>query len=319
MIRRSLIVAVAILFIPVFCVRGQPNRAPRYESPFFEEPGGKGKKIKDMFRLPTKAPVAEEELYEKALAYFSGKPTYLAKKNPERAKKYADNKYWKYYYTRVDYDRSIELFQKLIYDYPFTKHLSDADFYIAESHYKMKDYEIAIQAYQDFLVRHPRDPRVEYVYFQIAMSHWDNRRKNPLKDQSETEAAVESFKLIPVLFPAGKYREDAEKHLKEGYKNLADREIKIGNFYFKKKEFWSASLRYHNAWSNFPESPQADYAQYREALCFQRMGRKEEMVKILQDFVTTYPNSKYVGDAQKRIQGFEKSEKSEKNVEKEHE
>jgi len=311
MIRRRLVVAALFLWFPIFCAQSQPTR---YESPFYEEPG-RYKKLKDLFRLPTKAPVAEQELYSKALAYFEGKPTSLAKRYPERAKKYANNKYYKYYYYRVDYERCIELLQKLIYDYPFTKHLADADYYIAESHFRMKDYEIAIQAYQDFLVRHPRDPRVEYAYFSIAMCHWNNRRKNALKDQTETQAAVESFKLIPVLFPGGKYQADAEKNILEGNKTLADREIKIGDFYYKKKEFWSASLRYHNGWSGFPESPKADYAQYREALCFQKMGRKEDMAKLLQDFVTAYPHSKYLNDAQKRVQGFEKTEKTEKNAE----
>lgn len=313
MIRRLLLVAAVLALAPVFCAKSQPTR---YESPFSEEPS-RYKKLKDLFRLPTKAPAAEEELFQKALAYYQGKPTALGKRNPERAQKMEHNKYFKYYYVRVDYQRSIELFQKLIYDYPFTKHLADADYYIAESHFRLKDYEIAIQAYQDFLVRHPRDPRVEYAYYQIAMCHWEGRRKNPLKDQSETEAAVESFQLLPVLFPGGKYQADAEKYFKEGNQALAEREIKVGDFYYKKKEFWSASLRYHNAWAGFPDSNKADYAQYREALCFQKMGRKNDMAKILEDFIANHPDSKYFNEAQRRLKGFEKSGNPAKNAESE--
>jgi len=270
------------------------------ESPFYEEPG-KGKSLKNLFKAKAKPPAAEEAIYAMARSYFDGRPTWLAKKSPKQAEKYRHNKWYRAYYFRIDYDKCIELFQKLVYEYPFTKHLADADYYIAESHFKLKEYDVALQAYQDFLVRHPKDPRVEYAHYQFGLCHWNNHIKNPLRDQTETEAAVAAFKTYLALYPSGKFTADAQNYIKLGNKNLSEREVKVGDFYFQRKEFWSASLRYHYAWTEFPEAAKAEYAQYKEAVCLEKMGRTDNATNSFQELLNNYPKSKYLKEAEKYL------------------
>jgi len=266
------------------------------ESPFYEDPG-RFKGFKELFGVAEKEPASEEELYQQAFSHYQGRPTWLAKRFPERAEKARANKNLRPFYYRVDYERCIELFQKLVYEYPFTKHLADVDFYVAESHFKLKEYEVAIAAYQDFLVRHPRDPRAEYVYYQIGVCHWNNHRKNPLRDQADTEAAVDTFKLLVLLYSGGKYQAEAENYIRLGNTNLCDREVGVADFYFKRKQYWSAILRYRTAWSEYPGAPKAEYAQFREAVSYDRQGRAGQAVKGFQEYLAAYPEGKYVEEA----------------------
>jgi outer membrane protein assembly factor BamD len=293
--------------IVLVCLAAVPDAWGRVppESPFYEE-AGKGRSLKNLFKAKTKPPAAEEDIYAMARSYYEGRPTWLGKKYPEQAEKYRNNKWYRAYYFRIDYQKCIELFQKLVYEYPFTRHLADADYFIAESHFKLKEYEVALQAYQDFLVRHPKDPRVEYVYYQIGLCHWNSRIKNPLRDQTETEAAVAAFKTLLTIFPSGQYADKARNYVKLGNQSLSERELKVGDFYFKRKEFWSASLRYHYAWVEFPEATKADYARYREALCLEKMGRSDDAAKSYQGLLDSYPESSYRKEAQKYLENAKK-------------
>jgi outer membrane protein assembly factor BamD len=306
MIRRCLVLALFLICIFPAWAQEKPGLGSPAEAPFYEP--GKYGKLKKALGIKQKAPTAEEPLYKDALAYYEGKPTRLAKKYPERAEKAKHKKGTRAFYYQIDYERCITEFQKLIYDYPFTKHLADANFYIADSHFKAKEYEVAIQAYQDFLIRHPKDPRVEYAHYQIALCHWKDHKKNPLRDQTETEAALEAFKLYETLYPAGKFKADADKDIKNANINLSEREVGVGDFYFQKKEFWSASLRYHHSWIEYPDAPKAEYSQYREAACYEKLGRTADAVKAFSDFAITYPKSKYLKEAHDYLNKHKKAE-----------
>jgi len=307
--KKAILVIIFVLaLIPVSRLKSQPES----ESPFYQ--GGEREGLLGLFKQKEKPPEAEEDLYQEALSDFEGKPTWLAKHNPEQAEKAKEDKYLRFLYFRRNYQRSIELFQKLIYEYPFTKHLAEADFYIAEAYYQTKDYDIALQAYQDFLVRHPRNPRAEYVHYQIGLCHFQKRQKQPLRDQSETEAAWQAFKLLLILYPQTGYQKDAEDYLKKCEELLAERELKVADFYYKKKEYWSASLRYHRAWSEYNNTSKADYALFRVGICFQKMGRDQDAIRVFGEFKNIYPESDYREQTEEYLKKLnEKAENSKKS------
>ena len=278
-----------------------PVLAQTPHSPFYEGNEG-GTSLTDLFKRKVKAPEAEEDLYQEALANLEGKPTWLARRNPEAAEAAKNSKLRRWLYYRTNYQGAIELFQKLIYEYPFSKHLADADFYIAEAYFKNKDYDIAAQAYQDFLIRHPKNERAEYAQFQIGRCHFEQRKKNPLKDQSETEAARMGFKLLLLLYPESAHKEEAEKYLSQCEEALAEKETKIGDFYFQRKEYFSGSLRYHRAWTEYPAAPRSDYALWREAECYRKLGRPEDVLRAYHALLSGYPQSKYAGPASQYLE-----------------
>lgn len=263
------------------------------EAPFWDEEAKKSLSQKLGLKKSKETP-SEEALYQEALANFEGKPTWLARLNPERAEEKKNSKYQRGLYFRTNYSQSIEQFKKLIYEYPFTKYLAEAEFYIAEAYYKSKEYEIALQAYQDFLLRHPRHPKAEYVQFQIGLCHFQQRKKNPLRDQSQTELARQAFKTLLLYYPQTSYQKEAKEYLKKCEELLAEKEIKIADFYYKQKEYWSASLRYHYAWSEFPDTSRAEYALFRAGICYQKLNRLQDMEQSFLQLKTSYPETKYL-------------------------
>ncbi len=302
--KRPILLLLLLCLLPGARVLSQPEP----QSPFYEP--GEGGGLRNLFNQKAKAPEAEEDLYREALADFEGKPTWLARQNPESAEKAKSDKNLRWLYYRTNYQRSIELFQKLIYEYPFTKHLAEAELDIAEAYYKTKDYEIALQAYQDFLTRHPRHPQAEYAHFRIGLCHFQGRQKNPLRDQSETEAAREAFQTLLLMYPETGYRAEAEKYSGQCEELLATREIKVGDFYYQGKEYWSASLRYRRAWVEYQNSSRTEYALFRTGLCFQKLGRTADALRTFGEFQGRYPTSKYLNQTDQLVKKLNEKTKS---------
>jgi len=247
-----------------------------------------------LFKKKHKTPASEEEIYNLALAYFYGKPTWLAKLAPKQAEKYKNSRWWRWLYYNTNYQQSLELFQKLIYEYPLSKYLKDADFYIAECNYKMKKFDVAIQAYQDFIIRYPMDSRTEYAYFQLGVCHWKQRKKNPLRDQTETQEALRAFEKFIQLYPQSSRRKQAEEYIKQAKELLFKKEIKIADFYFKKKEYWQSALRYHYAWTHYPDMQGADYAIFQEGVSLWKMGKNKDAEMLFEELKATHPQSSYI-------------------------
>jgi|GEM_PF-873312 outer membrane protein assembly factor BamD len=302
---RSFLFFVVLVLIAVPAVSGLAQ-AQTNNPPFWEDKDKKS--LGDIFGIKKKEPPSEEELYQEALLNFEGKPTWLARHNPEKAEQARGSKYKSWFYFRTNYTKSIELFQKLVYEYPFTRHLADADFYIAEAYFKTKDYEIALQAYQDFLTRHPRHPKAEYAHYQIALCHYERRKKNPLRDQSETMEARQAFQALLISYPETVYRKDAEDYLKKCEELLMEKEVRIGDFYYKKKEYWSASLRYQRAWAEFPKTSKADYALFRAGVCYQKLERKNDALRAFRELKASYPESPHLKEAEQYLKDNDDTE-----------
>ncbi len=284
---RKIFLLLLSLFISFLCF-SQPLE------PWEEESASPIKEKEYFWRKKPKPPPSEEKLYQEALAYFYGKETWLAKRFPKQAEKHKNSRWLRPLYYRRNYQRSLELFEKLLYEYPLSKYLADADFYIAQCHFQMKEYDVAIEAYKDFLIRHPRDPRAEQVYFNLALCHWRLRHKNPLRDQSETKKALEAFQQFIQLYPASSLRAQAEEYIKQAKNLLAEKEVKIADFYFKKKQYWQSALRYHYAWFNYPESSYSEYALFQEGISLYKMGKTQDAQIIFEELKTRFPKSPYL-------------------------
>lgn len=241
-----------------------------------------------------------ETLLARAMEYYNGKPTVVVKIFPGFSESRKGSKFWSKLLYRKNYTRALELFNEVIYNYPFSEKAVLAELYIGHCHFNMEEYEVASQVYQDFISHHPRYDELDYVFFQLAMCHYEMRLKYQ-RDQTETERAVELFQELLSRYPQTRFREDAEKHMKECLTLLAKKDLSIGDFYFRIGEYWSASLRYNRLRNEYPGLGFEPQGLYQEALCYQRLGRKGDAVKLYQLVLEQYPDTRYAKDARSRL------------------
>ena len=159
-----------------------------------------------------------------------------------------------------NYKSAIEKFQELKDRYPYSHYAIEAELKIADTYYKKKDYDSAFHAYDEYEKLHPKDKNIPYAIYQKGMCHF-KRVESIDRDQSHTLSAKDEFERIIKRFPKDDYANRARRNIRQCLIFLAEYELYVGQFYFKKGKYKAAMARLIYLISNYP-----DMGQYRKAL-----------------------------------------------------
>jgi outer membrane protein assembly factor BamD len=174
------------------------------------------------------------------------------------------------------YASAAEAFRKLKDRYPYSEFALKAELLLADSLYKSEKYDLAFDAYSDFERLHPRNENIPYVIYQRGKCHL-NQVKTIDRDQSHTFKAKAEFERLIKRFPNSKHANMARKEMRACYINLAEHELYVGHYYFKRKNYRGAMGRYQYVLDNYP-----DLGQYQVALeylnkCKQKLAEQESV------------------------------------------
>ncbi len=159
-----------------------------------------------------------------------------------------------------NYESATESFQKLKDRYPYSKHAIEAELKMADAFYKREEFLDAYDAYDEFERLHPKNKNIPYVIYQRGMCHFEQITTID-RDQSHTLKAKEEFERLIRRFPREEYARLARKKIRKCLIYLAEYELYVGHFYYKKGFYEAAMARYSYIIKNYP-----DMGQYHEAL-----------------------------------------------------
>ena len=159
-----------------------------------------------------------------------------------------------------NYERAFEAFQDIRDRYPYSKYAITAELKTADALFKRGDFDEAYEAYDDFERLHPKNKNIPYVIYQKGMCNFE-QIKTVDREQVHTLKAKETFERLVRQFPRSEYAARGQKKLRNCIILLAEYELYVGNFYFKKGFYRAALGRYNYILQNYP-----DMGQYHEAM-----------------------------------------------------
>jgi outer membrane protein assembly factor BamD len=159
-----------------------------------------------------------------------------------------------------NYDTAIDLFEKLESKFPYGPYAKQAKLEIIYSHFKYDNLESAIIAAERFIKLFPSHPHVDYAYYMRGVCRYDMETSifDSWFDQDLTERDPESaknafkyFNQLVTKFPDSIYNEDARKRMVFLRNSLAQHEIHVANYYFKRRAYVAAVNRSKYVLNNF--------------------------------------------------------------------
>jgi len=150
------------------------------------------------------------------------------------------------------YDKAIKSYKKLKDWYPFSSHAREAGLKIADAHYLMEAHDEAIIAYNEYERMHPNDEKIPYVIYQVGLCDFD-RIETIDCDATATQNALLTFQRLTERFPDSDYAMQAKPHIDTCRKNLAEKEMDIGQFYFKSEKYKAALSRFAGVVTDYPD------------------------------------------------------------------
>lgn len=160
-------------------------------------------------------------------------------------------------------DRTVEMFEKIIKNGPYSEVAPMCHLKIGEARDKQKLYQEAVNAYQKIIDEYPSSPLTAEAYYRIARS-WHMASDRADYDQSAANRAALAFEDFLSRYPKHEMAPQAEKLLAQ----IADEQARglwqIAQFYDLKTRDPNAALVYYNDLiARFPKSEYAEKAKPR--------------------------------------------------------
>lgn len=206
--------------------------------------------------------------------------------------------------SRLDdkfYEQSVELYKNLDLRYPYGPFAEQGKVDIAYAYWKMDDTASALMACDRFIREHPDHRNLDYVMYLKALVHFkgDKGVLGTLVPKNLAErdpgAAREAFTILKDLaerFPDSRYAEDARLRMVYLVNTLAEHEISVADYYFRRGAFVASINRAQSVIENYPRAPAAKQALEILALSYERSGLFESKQKIDMIIEINFPGLK---------------------------
>ncbi|HLP11714.1 MAG TPA: tetratricopeptide repeat protein [Flavobacteriales bacterium] len=203
------------------------------------------------------------------------------------------------YFNKSEYEKARKYFSE-VKKYPIDKNLNtEGYFWIGESNYLEEKWDDAIQGYTRFLeepgaVSNQYYNRAQYnlgyCWMQKGYLAGDNARRN-----SSSQTADEMYAQSLVHFRTFTTYKSESDNLR-----LNDAYLRMGDIYYIRADNPTALTYYDKAYTSGMTSSK-DYALFQKAMCAGFTSKREEKITMLKNLLSSYKNSRYVGDAKFEI------------------
>jgi len=159
--------------------------------------------------------------------------------------------------------KGITYFEKIVETAPYSDYAPLALMNIARGHQKLDQPEEAIDALDRMINNYQQSLLAPDAYYKLAQTH-ASLVQGPYYDQASTRQAITYFEDFLILFPADSNVPSVDKSLADVRKTFAESKIKIGDFYFYKRDNYKAARVFYNeAITSYPDSESAAEARKR--------------------------------------------------------
>lgn len=138
--------------------------------------------------------------------------------------------------------------------FPYSNYSKLALLKIADVSFLDEDFIAAAASYETFRDLHPKHEKADYVLFRIGESYFFQLPSTIDRDLTPASKAIDSYRELQTLYPKSEFIPESQKHQKESFELLSQKEKYIGDFYFKRDMFDSASKRFEKIATKYPNT-----------------------------------------------------------------
>jgi len=206
-------------------------------------------------------------------------------------------------FNKRNYSDALKKFEEIKSTFPDSPPYTVwAELKVADCHFFDKSYVEAVAAYEEFRKIHPTHEEIPYVQYQIGMSSYEQMLSSD-RDPTPTRKALSNFEYLVANYPPSLFTEKAREKIVVCRERLADHELYVGNYYYKRKQYMGAAQRFETFLDEFPDVPDQDKALFLLGKCYVELGQAENASYAFNKMVTEYPNSSYYRESKAILEG----------------
>ncbi len=190
------------------------------------------------------------------------------------------------------YDKAIEKFSEIRENFPFDPMSFIATVKLGDIYYEKKEYILAAGVYEDFFNDHPEDENSPYVLLRLG-DCYEKLSLTMDRDQAYTFKAIDRLTFLKNRYPTSSYVKDMEVRLKKLVQKLADRELYVGEFYYKSYQYNASIVRLEYFLKKYPGAQGIDKALYYLGMSYKELGNVDKSDYYLNLLKKEFPKSTF--------------------------
>ncbi len=207
---------------------------------------------------------------------------------------------------------AIKKFEEVDRQHPYSDWARKSLVMAAYSYYQAGEYDDCIATAKRYITLHPGSPDAAYAEYLIASSYFD-QIPDITRDQQRTQKALDAFEEIIRKYPGTEYANTAKQKIQVARDQLAGKEMEIGRYYLRKKDYTGAINRFKVVVTRYQTTRQVEEALERLTESYMALGIVDEAQTAAAVLGHNFPDSEWYKHAYALVKtnGAEPSENKE--------
>lgn len=162
---------------------------------------------------------------------------------------------------------------------------------IADTYFGEEKYSEAQVEYQAFLNYHPVHKDAAYAQYQVGMCSYKELTTID-RDPVPAQTVIKEMRKLIEKFPRSSYVEEAKKYIATCRDRLAEYELYVAKFYFKKDSYKAAVVRCEKLLKDYPGLSAEKDALYYAGRSYLELGERDKARIKFETLAQKYPDKK---------------------------
>ena len=200
------------------------------------------------------------------------------------------------------YDKAIKTLERVEGRAAGTLLAQQATLDLAYAQYRTSERAAALVTLDRFIKLHPSSPALDYaLYLRGLVNFNDNlgilgslaQQNLSERDQQASRDAYQSFKQLVTQFPQSRYADDGRARMDYIVNALADYELHVARYYFRRGAYLAAANRAQQAVQEYPQTPANEEALYIMMSSYERLGLDQLRTDTERVLKQNFPTSRF--------------------------
>ncbi len=202
------------------------------------------------------------------------------------------------------YERAIKIFERVEGRAAGTLLAQQASLDLAYAQHRSGDRAAALATLDRFIKLNPSSPALDYALYLRGVVNFNDklgilsalsRQDLSERDQQASRDAYQSFRQVAEQFPQSRYAADARQRMDYIVNALAEYELHVSRYYFRRGAYVAAVNRAQQVLLEFPQSPATEEALSLMATSYQQLGLESLRNDTQRVLEKNFPQSRFLG------------------------
>jgi len=198
--------------------------------------------------------------------------------------------------TKQDYKEAAKKFDEVDRENPYSDWARKALLMSAYSYYQAEDYESCVTSAKRYVTLHPGSPDAAYAQYLIGASYYD-QILDVSRDQGRADRAIDALQEVVRKYPNSEYAIQAKKKIEMARDQLAGKEMDVGRYYMKRRDFIGAINRFKVVVTQYQTTRHVEEALVRLTEAYTALGITDEAQTAAAVLGHNFPESPWYKDA----------------------